>query len=95
MKEEIRYITFDKQEVFQKEIQPVVKHLTSLLRHYEIPYFLAAAVRSDDAGTEYVFESHDEWSTSSRMKDDKIPGFIKVVNGFRTVLPDGLVEMDI
>lgn len=29
------------------------------------------------------------------MKDDKIPGFIKVVNGFRTVLPEDILEVDL
>ncbi len=95
MQEHVKYMEFDKQAIFAKEIQPVLEHLTSLLRHYDIPYFMAAAIRSNESGTEYAFESHDEWSTSLQMKDDKIPGFINVVNGFKTVLPEGILEVDI
>ena len=95
MQNQPQYIAFDKKAVFDEEIQPVLEHLTSLLRHYDIPYFFAAAIKSDESGTEYVFESEDNWSTASHMKDDKIPGFIKVVNGFRTVLPEDILEVDL
>ena len=37
-------ITPHKKAVFDEEIQPVLEHLTSLLRHYDIPYFFAAAI---------------------------------------------------
>ena len=57
-------------------------------------FFFAVAVKSEENGTKYIYESHDVWSTSRHMKDDKIPGFIKVVNGFKTVLPDSFLESD-
>lgn len=40
MQNQPQYIAFDKKAVFDEEIQPVLEHLTSLLRHYDIPYFL-------------------------------------------------------
>lgn len=55
--------------------------LKSLLLHYNLPFFFAIAVKTDKNGTKYVYESHDVWSSSHPMKDDKIPGFIKAVNG--------------
>ena len=42
MQNQPQYIAFDKKAVFDEEIQPVLEHLTSLLRHYDIPYFFAA-----------------------------------------------------
>lgn len=95
MQEQSKCIVFDKKELMEKEIQPVLDHLISLLRHHDIPYFFAAAVKSDESGTEYAFESHDNWSSACQMKDDKIPGFIKVVNGFKTVLPEDIIEVDL
>lgn len=88
------YLIFDKEELFEQEIQPVLDHLKSLLRHYDLPFFFAVAIKSEENGTKYIYESHDVWSTSRHMKDDKIPGFIKVVNGFKTVLPDSFLESD-
>lgn len=88
MAEKVKYITVDKQEVYENEIKPLVDHLKSLLCHYEMAFFFAAAVKSDEEGTEYIYESNDPWSTSLQLKDDKIPGFIKVTKGFKTVLPD-------
>lgn len=88
------YLSFDKKNLFEKEIQPVLEHLKSLLMHYDFPFFFAAAMKTDENGTKYCYESHDVWSTSRQMKDDKIPGFIKVVNGFKTVLPDELKDLD-
>lgn len=95
MQEQIKYLDFDNQEVFKEEIRPVLEHLTSLLRHHNMPYFFAVAIKTNDSGTEYAFESHDEWSSAQRMRDDKIPGFIKVVNGFKTVLPEGILEVEL
>ena len=80
MAEKVKYITVDKQEVYENEIKPLVDHLKSLLCHYEMAFFFAAAVN--------IYESNDPWSTSLQLKDDKIPGFIKVTKGFKTVLPD-------
>ena len=77
-----------------QEIQAVLDHLKSLLLHYDLPFFFAVAVKSEENGTKYIYESHDVWSTSRHMKDGKIPGFIKVVNGFKTVLPDSFLESD-
>ena len=88
MAEKVKYITVDKQEVYENEIKPLVDHLKSLLCHYEMAFFFAAAVKSDEEGTEYIYESNDQWSTSLQLKDDKIPGFIKVTKGFKTVMPD-------
>ena len=95
MKDQSKYIVFDKKDIYEKEIKPVIEHLTSLLRHHDMPYFFAAAIRSDEDGTEYAFESKDNWSVAAHMKDDKIPGFIKVVNGFRTVLPEDILEVNL
>lgn len=91
---EKRHIEFDKEDVFAAEIQPVLDRLKSLLHHYDIPYFFAAAIKSNEQETNYIYDSHDVWSISSQMKDDKIPGFIKVVNSFRSVPPDDNVQVD-
>lgn len=90
-----KYSVFDKKDIFEEEIEETLKKLTSLLRHYEIPYFFAIALKSDAEGTEYDFESHDEWISSCHMKDDKIPKFINVVNGFKTVLPGSIAEVEL
>lgn len=86
------YLIFDKEELFEQEIQPVMDHLKSLLLHYDLPFFFAVAVESDENGTKYIYESHDVWSTSRHMKDDIISGFIKVVNGLKTVLPGSFLN---
>ena len=36
MAEKVKYITVDKQEVYENEIKPLVDHLKSLLCHYEM-----------------------------------------------------------
>ena len=43
MQNQPQYIAFDKKAVFDEEIQPVLEHLTSLLRHYDIPYFFCSS----------------------------------------------------
>lgn len=63
------YLIFDKEELFEQEIQPVLDHLKSLLLHYDLPFFFAVAVKSEENETKYIYESHDVWSTSRHMKD--------------------------
>ena len=47
MAEKVKYITVDKQEVYENEIKPLVDHLKSLLCHYEMAFFFAAAVKTE------------------------------------------------
>ena len=80
------YRVFDAEQLYETEIVPVVNQLNSLLLHYNIPYFFAAAIRSDETGTDYRYECHDIWSSTQPMKEDKIPAFIMVANGIKKVV---------
>lgn len=53
------YRVFDAEQLYETEIVPVVDQLNSPFLHYNFPYFFAAAIRSDETGTDYHYECHD------------------------------------
>lgn len=44
---------FSKEEIFQKEIEPVVSELYARCKKYEIPVMCLTAVKADDLGVMY------------------------------------------
>lgn len=90
-----KFVILDKTAVFNQQIEPLLKDLTSLLRHNQMPYFIAIATASNGEETRYHYDSNDIWIPGSRLADDKIPSFINIVNGFRTVPPGSIIEVDL
>lgn len=90
-----KFVILDKTVVFDRQIEPILKDLTSLLRHNQMPYFIAIATASDNKETHYHYDSNDIWIPGSCLVDDKIPSFINIVNGFRTVPPGNIIEVDL
>ena len=93
--EKKKYSEYDKKECYEKEIQPYIERIVRLLRHYEIPYAFFAAISSNNEKTEYIVEMCGARPMGLHLKNDKLPDFINVMNGFKTEMPDEIVEIDL
>ena len=76
---------FDKTEIYENEILPVVAHLRQLCSMNEIPMFLSIAVKNDESGTEYRNDMISAVSTGIVLKDEHLTNHVNVINGFETV----------
>lgn len=90
-----KFVILDKTVVFNRQIEPILKDLTSLLQHNQMPYFIAIVTASDEKDTHYHYDSNDIWIPESHLVDDKIPSFINVANGFKTIPPGSIIEVDL
>ena len=90
-----KLLILDKTDIFECQIAPLLRDLTSLLRHNKMPFFIAVAKASDGQKTCYHFDSNDIRIPGQKMAENMIPSFINVVNGFMTIPPGSIVEMDL
>lgn len=85
---------YNKKKVYENEIFDKINELKLLCNKEKIPMFFACAIESTDKKTTYVTEYVGSKSNGIELKEDKITGFINVVNGFETVPPKNIIEID-
>lgn len=85
---------YNKRKVYEQEIFNKVNELKLLCNQEKIPMFFACAVESTDKKTVYETEYVGSKSNDIELKDDKICGFINVVNGFETIPPKKIIEIE-
>jgi hypothetical protein len=85
---------FDKTDVFETEIQEKIDEILRICNRERIPMFFCAAVKNSPEGTEYRKEMFATSSNNILLKEDFIPKFLNVTNGFITVPPTEIVEID-
>ena len=82
---------YNKRKVYEQEIFNKVNELKLLCNQEKIPMFFACAVESTDKKTVYETEYVGSKSNDIELKDDKICGFINVVNGLETIQPKKII----
>lgn len=85
---------YNKRKVYENEIFNKITELKLLCNAEKIPMFFAVAIESTDKKTVYETEYVGAKSNEIELKDDKITDFINVVNGFETVPPKSIIEID-
>jgi len=87
---------FNKESVYDTQIFAAAKALAALCYKHGIPMFFSTAVKNtDDGTTEYRSEYVSAAKASVSLLDDQLSRHVNVKNGFITVLPTKLDEIDI
>lgn len=76
---------FDKTDIYENEVLPIVEHLRMVCSKNEIPMFLTIAVKNDDNGTVYKNEMISAVSAGIHLKNEHLVNHVNVMNGFDTV----------
>lgn len=85
---------FDMTDVYNKEVFHKVEELKLLCNKYKIPMFVSLCVKNDKKESVYVSDMVGTNSNDIHLKNDKIPKYVNVLNGFNTVPPSMEVEID-
>lgn len=85
---------FDKTEEYENEIIDIVTKLRIACNRAKIPMFVSVCVKNDEHGTVYKNEMVGAASSGIKLTDDKLVGFVNVLNGFATVPKREEMEID-
>lgn len=85
---------FDKREIYNDVIKEKVTDLIQACNKERMPVFISVCVKNDEDGTEYEKEMFASASNDINLKEDQIPKYVNVSNGFRTVPPVDVVEIE-
>lgn len=86
---------YDKKKEYQATVAPLVKKLDALCKELGIPYFFAAAVKSDEEDTEYINEGRSPITLGYYLKEDIIVDHLKLCSGFRVIIPEELPDLEL
>ena len=89
-----KYTEFDKEGIYGVEIEKKIFELLRLCNKEQLPIFISVAVKNDEEGTLYKNEMFASATNNIFLKDDFFPNFVNVTNGFRTIPPAKIVEID-
>lgn len=85
---------FDNSDIFQCEIEKRMEELKILCNKYRIPMFISMCIKNDKNGSVYKSDMVGTVSNEIYLKDDKIPHYVNVLNGFDTVPPQTDFEIE-
>ena len=88
-------VTFNKNEVYNKEIVGKVHELKVLCKKENIPFFFAACVGNNDVGSKYELEMLSPAICDTKLADDWISKFVAISRGFDAVPREKVVELDV
>jgi len=74
---------FELNEIYENEIEPLVKKIDIICKANKLPYFFAACVKNDEEGSDYVYDGNLCGSNGFVLKDDKITDFLRLLVGFK------------
>lgn len=73
---------FNKENIYNHDILPILKKLLVLCNEHEIPIFIDMAIKNSPAGTVYKTEFLSARSFGLRLKEDRLTKHALVANGF-------------
>jgi hypothetical protein len=86
---------YSKQEVYTKEVAPLLKKLDEICGLNKIPYFFTAAVENDDEQTTYDSHVRTAIPCGLELTDDKIITHLKVCAGIKFVSINEAPEIEL
>lgn len=87
-------IEFDKSDIYEKVIKEKITELKKLCNQERMPMFIAVCTENSKDGTHYEADIVGSYSSNIILKEDLIPKFINVFNGFDTVPPEETIEIE-
>ena len=78
---------FDKQDVFNSQIKPLLEKIAVICNDNQMPMFYTVVTQDNKEGTKYESKLLDSDFVGAKIKDDKFPDFLNLINGFSTYLP--------
>lgn len=85
---------FDKTEVFDESIAPKIEEIIQICNREHIPIFISACVKNTEESSEYKTDMFASASNNIHLKNDLIPRFVNVTNGFTTIPPTDIIDID-
>lgn len=87
---------YDKRKTYDDIIAEKVNTLSALCYQNGIPVFISTAVaNTEDGKTEYRNEYVSPEKAGVRLTDDQLSRHVNILNGFMTILPSKMDEIDI
>lgn len=78
---------YDKSEIFETQIQPLVKKILNVCSINDIPMFFACCPSNDENVSQYIKECVSPQSHNISLSQDYFSNLIAVTLGFNTVPP--------
>lgn len=89
------YTEYNKENIYNKEILEKVYELKLLCNKHRLPMFVSVCVKNDNNESKYVSEMVGSQSNNVILKNDLIPKFVNVLNGFDTIPKQEILEVEI
>ena len=90
----MKYTNYDKTDTYEEQIQEKIQEILRICNKEQIPIFISVAVKNGEKGTKYINDMYASATNDVFLKDDYFPNYINVSNGFRTIPPSKVVEID-
>lgn len=84
---------FNKSDIYDKVIKEKITELKKLCNQERMPMFVAVCTENTEKGTRYEADIVGSYSNDIILKNDLIPKFINVFNGFDTVPHEDVTEI--
>ena len=90
-------MAYDKNDIYEKEIAPLVKEVLLLCDQNQIPAFITLAVSDDGKETTWHSEMISSMNADRELSNDLLPKFVNIFNGFEMVpyLDQKTIDMEV
>lgn len=85
---------YNKEEYYKEVVAPKICALNETCKELNVPFFFACAVKNNDFETKYEYSALTPNDCDLKIKIDKIPKLVRVVNGCNTTLPQKVLNID-
>lgn len=85
---------FDKKDIYEQVLKEKILELKLLCNRERMPMFIAVCTENSKKETRYEAELVGSYSNGIILKEDLVPKFLNVYNGFDTVPHDTTIEID-
>ena len=85
---------YNKEKVVKSEIVPLMEALLKVCNEQQVPIFISVASKNSEEGTSYELISLSPDVLGVSLADNKFSKFVNVMNGFETVPPRTILELD-
>lgn len=89
------YTEFDKSEIFNEHIAPLIEKIDALCTANQIPFYFTAAVKNSAAGTTYESRARTAVPMGVSLMNDLMVNHVKVNAGFEVVFPDIIPDIEL
>lgn len=84
---------FDKAEIYEAQIEPLVKEIEKICYRERIPMFAAFAIKDDGKETTYCNAYVGSRTVRKNLTQDRMVHFIRVVRGYKVIAPEDETEL--